>query len=54
MYAYIEPLLFVLSSIGVAAWRIPIVRASNEGRLRPRVARTQGIGGVPSLFSPLL
>ena len=25
------------------AWRVPIVRASNEGLLRPRVARAQKI-----------
>jgi hypothetical protein len=31
------------SSIGGAAWQVPIVRASKEGSLRPRVARAQGI-----------
>jgi hypothetical protein len=44
---------------GVAAWRFPIVRASNEGSLRPRVARAQGIVRPPffpsfSLYSSFL
>ena len=33
--------------LGGAAWRFPIVRASNEGLLRPRVARAQGIARPP-------
>jgi hypothetical protein len=43
-----------LSVAGKAAWRFPIVRASNEGSPRPRVARAQGItrpSVLPS-FSP--
>jgi hypothetical protein len=35
------------------AWRFPNVRASNEGSLRPRVARAQGISRLPFFpFSP--
>ena len=41
------------------AWRFPIVRASNEGLPRPRVARAQGIARLPffpffSLYSSSL
>ena len=38
---------FFVSQRGVA-WLIPIVRASNEGSPRPRVARAQGMTGRPS------
>ena len=39
-----------------AAWQIPIVRAFNQGSLRPRVVRAQGIASLPlfPLFLSLL
>ena len=41
--------LFFFSFPAQAAWLIPVVRASNEGSLRPRVARAQGMTRLPAL-----